>query len=165
MRRKCDSKEGDLNWAHPFPRVSRYKRERVTITEGDITKVSVYIKKGGLHWLSPLAVGNMPGVGKPAPASCNEQGEPTASYRWTGWVWEITSWRSRLQENNSSVQRNLWNAPEGVSGKPEDHNMYPVAVIREISEHNRFEIPGVCKSNRLHVDILRFWCIELGYIL
>ena len=29
----------------------------------------------------------------------NEQGEPTISYRWTGWVWEITSWSSRLQEN------------------------------------------------------------------
>ena len=25
-----------------------------------------------------------------------------ASYRWTGWAWEITSWCSRLQENYSS---------------------------------------------------------------
>ena len=24
-------------------------------------------------------------------------GEPAVSYRWTGWVWEITSWSSRLQ--------------------------------------------------------------------
>ena len=26
MRGKCDSKEGNLNWAHPFPRVSGSKR-------------------------------------------------------------------------------------------------------------------------------------------
>ena len=32
----------------------------------------------------------------------NERGEPTASYRWTGWVWEITGWSSRLQENYRS---------------------------------------------------------------
>ena len=29
----------------------------------------------------------------------NERGELTASYRRTGWVWEITSWSSRLQDN------------------------------------------------------------------
>ena len=28
----------------------------------------------------------------------NEQGELAASYRWTGWGWEIASWSSRLQE-------------------------------------------------------------------
>ena len=28
----------------------------------------------------------------------NEQGEPTASYKWTSWVWEITGWSLRLQE-------------------------------------------------------------------
>ena len=32
----------------------------------------------------------------------NEWREPIASYRRTGWVWEITSWSSRLQENYSS---------------------------------------------------------------
>ena len=30
---------------------------------------------------------------------CHEQGEPTASYRRTGWVWEITGWSSGFQEN------------------------------------------------------------------
>ena len=29
----------------------------------------------------------------------NERGEPAVSSRWTGWVWEITGWSSRLQEN------------------------------------------------------------------
>ena len=34
----------------------------------------------------------------------NEWGEPTASYRWTGWAWEITGWSSRLQENYLSFK-------------------------------------------------------------
>ena len=34
-------------------------------------------------------------------------GELAVSYRWTGWVWEITSWRSRMQENYRSFRRNL----------------------------------------------------------
>jgi len=29
----------------------------------------------------------------------NDRGEPAVSYRWTGWVWEITGWSSRLQED------------------------------------------------------------------
>ena len=32
----------------------------------------------------------------------NDQGEPAVSYRWTGWVGEITGWSSRLQENYRS---------------------------------------------------------------
>ena len=36
MRGKCDDKEGDLNNAHPFPRVSGYKRG------SDIMEVRVY---------------------------------------------------------------------------------------------------------------------------
>ena len=40
------------------------------------------------------------------------------------------------------------------------------AVIREIlGINNRVEILVFCKSNRLHVDIFRLSCIELGYIL
>jgi hypothetical protein len=40
----------------------------------------------GLHWpmLTPLI---------------NDRGEPAGSCKWTGWVWEITSWSPRLQEN------------------------------------------------------------------
>ena len=30
--------------------------------------------------------------------SMNGRGEPSASYEWTGWVWEITGWSSRLHE-------------------------------------------------------------------
>ena len=39
----------------------------------------------------------------------SEWGELTASYRSTGWVWEITS--SRLQENYGLISRNLQNVP------------------------------------------------------
>ena len=42
MRRKCDNNEGNLNLAHPRPRVLGYKRGN-DITEGDITEVRVYI--------------------------------------------------------------------------------------------------------------------------
>ena len=29
----------------------------------------------------------------------NDWGQPAISFRWTGWVWEITGWNSRLKEN------------------------------------------------------------------
>jgi hypothetical protein len=32
-----------------------------------------------------------------------DRGEPAVSYRWTGWVWELTGWSSRLQENYQSL--------------------------------------------------------------
>ena len=32
----------------------------------------------------------------------NDRGKPAVSYRWTGWVWEITGWSSRLQGNHRS---------------------------------------------------------------
>ena len=41
-----------------------------------------------------------------------DRGEPAVNYRWTGWVWEITGWSSRLQENCRSYYRNLWNIPQ-----------------------------------------------------
>jgi hypothetical protein len=50
-------------------------------------------------------------------------GDPTASYRWTGWVWEITGWSSRLQENYWSFKRNLWNIPQISGENPKDLNM------------------------------------------
>ena len=42
MRGKCENKEGDLNWAHPFPRVLGFKRDN-DIKEGDNTEVRVYL--------------------------------------------------------------------------------------------------------------------------
>ena len=47
----------------------------------------------------------------------NDQGEPAVSYWWTGWVWEITSWSSKLQENHRSFKRSLWNMPQLNKGK------------------------------------------------
>ena len=40
--------------------------------------------KGWIIWLLP---------------SFYDPGEPAVSYKWTGWVWEITGWCWRLQEN------------------------------------------------------------------
>ena len=33
-----------------------------------------------------------------------DQGEPAVSYKWAGWVWEITGWSSRLLENYDHVK-------------------------------------------------------------
>ena len=44
-RGKCENKEGDLNWAHPVPRVSGYKRGS-HITEGGIRRFRVYLATG-----------------------------------------------------------------------------------------------------------------------
>ena len=33
----------------------------------------------------------------------NDQGEPAVSYRWTCWVWEVTGWSWRLEENDRSL--------------------------------------------------------------
>ena len=33
--------------------------------------------------------------GEPVTIKYNEQGEPTASYKWTDWVWEITELKSK----------------------------------------------------------------------
>jgi hypothetical protein len=41
------------------------------------------------------------------PIRINHQGKPAVSYKWTSWVWEITSWSSKLQENCRSFLRNL----------------------------------------------------------
>ena len=33
----------------------------------------------------------------------NDRGDSIVSYRWTGWVWEMTGWSSRLQKNYWSL--------------------------------------------------------------
>ena len=58
----------------------------------------------------------------------NDRGEPVVSYRWTGWVWEITGWSSRLQENYPSFERNLWNIPQFSKEEPKDVNMWLVGL-------------------------------------
>ena len=44
MKGRCDNEEGYLEWAHPFPMVSRYNR-RSDITKGEITEVRVHMQK------------------------------------------------------------------------------------------------------------------------
>ena len=51
--------------------------------------------------------------------------ELTVSYRWTGWVGEITGWTWRLQENYQSFERNLWNIPHMNKSNPEGVKMSP----------------------------------------
>ena len=68
VRGKRDNEEGDLNWAHPFPRVWGYKKGS-DVTESDISEVRVYNYKtrresigrgeGGIHpYLGNIMVGN-----------------------------------------------------------------------------------------------------------
>jgi hypothetical protein len=49
MRGKCGIKEGCLNQAHPFPRVSLYKRGS-DIIEGDIMEVRVYKERQNVQY-------------------------------------------------------------------------------------------------------------------
>ena len=41
-----------------------------------------------------------------------DRGEPTASYKWTTWVWEITGWSSSRLQENYRFWRNLENMPQ-----------------------------------------------------
>ena len=47
-------------------------------------------------------------------------GVPTASYRWTGWVWELTSWSSRLRK--ITCHSRGVNIPQFNNEKSNDHN-------------------------------------------
>ena len=53
MGEKCDNMEGYINWEHPFPRISRYKRAS-DIKEGDSTEVRVYPQPYHIQWPSVL---------------------------------------------------------------------------------------------------------------
>ena len=49
----------------------------------------------------------LPWIGCMNPRTCvtsNDRGEPAVSYKWTDWVWEITCWSWRLQENYRSFR-------------------------------------------------------------
>ena len=46
------------------------------------------------------------GRGREAPrVPTYDRGEPTVTYKWTGWVWKITGWSSRLLEINDHFKR------------------------------------------------------------
>ena len=58
----------------------------------------------------------------------NKWGEPTASYIWTGWVWEITSWSPRLQEITDHL-RGIYGIYLKINKeKPINHNMELVGL-------------------------------------
>ena len=66
-----------------------------------------------------------PFLAMPAPTSEFEvwSGEPAASYKWTSWVWEITGWNSRLQENRRIILEEYIEYTQIIKGKAEDVNM------------------------------------------
>ena len=53
----------------------------------------------------------------------NEQGEPTASYRWNGWVWEITNWNSKAFQKLPTILENVRNIPRIYPNNLEDVSM------------------------------------------
>ena len=57
-----------------------------------------------------------------------KQEEPTARYRWTGWVWKITGSSSRPEENYGLFSRNLENIPQISEEKLKDVNEWPVGL-------------------------------------
>ena len=55
------------------------------------------------------------------------RGQPTASCRWTGWVWKTTSWSARPQGKLSgSFKRSIW--------------IYLKWIKKEITKWNRLEL-------------------------
>ena len=79
---------------------------KVTFVTDTLTCMVQKASKISIGFHHPIS-GNSPHiVGPPGAMSwrcdtklANSRGEPAVSYKWTGWVWEITSWSSRLQEN------------------------------------------------------------------
>ena len=59
----------------------------------------------------------------------NDQGEPTASYRWIGWVWEITGWSSRLQETTDHFRGIYGIYINLIMRTPKDAKMWPVGLV------------------------------------
>ena len=64
---------------------------------------------------------------KPPSPPSNDQGESTASCRWTGWVWGITTgWSSRLQGKSPIVlQESMEYISHYTEEKPKDRNRSP----------------------------------------
>ena len=122
----------------------------------------------------------------------NVQEEPAVSYRWTGWVWENN--RLKLEtsgglpitlEEYMEYTLNEWKQNRKMSTcnrlDLESFGSWLTLYIYICPKTSRalmptngrrdfFGIitgwePSVCKSNRLHVDILWFSFIKLGYIL
>ena len=68
-------------------------------------------------------------------------GESTASYTWTGWVWEITGWSSRLQENYPSQSQ-----------------------LREILEWRSANPQGRARMRAHSVATSESWCLNSSWI-
>ena len=74
----------------------------------------------------------------------NGENQMLCSYRWTGWVWGITGWSSRLQENYRSLWRNLWNISQINKGKPKNHTIQPVGLGNTRILTNKVEMREMC---------------------
>ena len=80
----------------------------------------------------------------------NERREPTASYRWTGWVWEITCWSSKFTENFRGIYGICFQL---IKKKPKGQNILLVGLGNtRISTYYVQKYPrilGACSSSRL----------------
>ena len=150
MKGKCDNKEGGLSWTHPFPTIGwGYKRGcditevRVYSNPGVLIRFHIpprlFMRVGdgfdshhnvpGSKTFSP----RKPPIKHPAPSMChgccifkytaNKQGERTVSYKWTGWVWEITGYSSKTSGKLPNILVESMDIPQSLKRKQRDHNM------------------------------------------
>jgi hypothetical protein len=129
-------------WPNTYPKINATKRNKPpNVQQWHILWVQLMPARVGEHILAARKVVHQTcqRTGKPVThkwhnstviiaspqyeLEINDRGEPAVSYRWTGWVWDLTGRSSRLQENYRSFWRNLWNIPQFNKGKPEDVNM------------------------------------------
>jgi hypothetical protein len=90
----------------------------------------------------------------------NEWGEPAAAcYRWTGWVWEITGWSSRIQDKYWSFWSTLWNIPQVNEAK--NWKMSTCDWLHLETLGSRLTMSKISLDiGQIQVDILNWWSTE-----
>ena len=82
----------------------------------------------------------------------NGENRLLCSYRWTGWVWGITGWSSRLPEIYISLWRNLWNISPINKRKSKYHTMWPVGLGNTEILTNKVEMREMCLDLVAHLN-------------
>ena len=77
---------------------------------------------------------------------------PAVSYRWTGWVWDITGWSSRLQEITDHFR--------GI------YRIYPILIKenRSMPTCNRLDLQTLGSQPIMPSNLPDHWCIYLTLI-
>ena len=83
---------------------SNHSRRALPVADGTVSKWMKNIHQPMLFHLE-LPLGNVRASQQELCwlVSSSDRGGPAVSYKWTGWVWVITGWSSRLQENYRSL--------------------------------------------------------------